>query len=96
MALGQSIIAKKFFGVFRAIAKNNFPEILFPPRGGINSWKIRKLCPANLSSLFLTALGQSFAEFFFGGIFGTSLKLIFRESPSPPSGGNGFGLGPKA
>ena len=34
LALGQSIIAKKFFGNFWAIAKANFPEIPFPPPGG--------------------------------------------------------------
>ena len=34
LALGQSIIAKKSFGIFWAIAKANFPEIPFPPPGG--------------------------------------------------------------
>ena len=58
MALGQSIMAKKFFEVLRAIAKTNFPEILFPPPGGESiSGKIRKTRPEQISELVFDCPG---------------------------------------
>ena len=91
MALGQSIIAKNFFGVFRAIAKTNFPEILFPPPGG-NQFpaKSENLALQNFPSLFLTALGQSFTANFVEGGFRDIVKTNFPETSFPPPGGNRF------
>ena len=95
-ALGQSIIAKNFFGVFRAIAKTNFPEILFPPPGG-NQFpaKSENLALKCFSGLFSDGPGPVHYRQIFGGDFRDIVKTNFPGIPFLPAGGNGFGRGPK-